>query len=156
MQRDRNTHVCWASKEAQSTRRPEKYRQLYSRKEPDGTGIPPIPVSKRTFGSSFVLGIPPIPACSATNMPPEPGRSPSTEASSDAEHDQVLGETATTALTAEGAAEIFKMKRDHVRRDTMSAKVCADHARLAARCVCHACVHFRLRANNASACLASC
>ena len=100
--------------------------------------------------------IPPIPACSATNMPPEPGRSPSTEASSDAEHDQVLGETATTALTAEGAAEIFKMKRDHVRRDTMSAKVCADHARLAARCVCHACVHFRLRANNASACLASC
>jgi hypothetical protein len=137
------SHVCWASKEAQSTRRPEKYRQLYSRKEPDGTGIPQF-------------RIPPIPACSATNMPPEPGRSPSTEASSDAEHDQVLGETATTALTAEGAAEIFKMKRDHVRRDTMSAKVCADHARLAARCVCHACVHFRLRANNASACLASC
>lgn len=90
------------------------------------------------------------------NMPPEPGRSPSTEASSDAEHDQVVGATETTALTAEGAAEIFKMKRDHVRRDTMSAKVCADHARLAARCVCHACVHFRLRANNASACLASC
>ena len=53
-------------------------------------------------------------------MPPEPGRSPSTEASSDAEHDQVVGETETTALTAEGAAEIFKMKRDHVRRDTMS------------------------------------
>ena len=127
--------------EAQSTRRPEKYRQLYSRKArrgPDGTGILPIP------------------ACCPANMPPEPRRSPSTEASSDAEHDQVVGETETTALTAEGAAEIFKMKRDHVRRDTMSAKVCADHARLAARCVCHACVHFRLRANNASACLASC
>ena len=112
--------------------------------------------ARRNRYSPNSVFLPPIPACSATNMPPEPGRSPSTEASSDAEHDQVLGETATTALTAEGAAEIFKMKRDHVIRDTMSAKVCADHARLAARCVCHACVHFRLRANNASACLASC
>ena len=29
----------------------------------------------------------------------------------------------TRALSAEGAAEIFKLKRDHVKRDTMSTKV---------------------------------
>lgn len=35
---------------------------------------------------------------------------------------QVLG-VKTRALSAEGAAEIFKLKRDHVKRDTMSTKV---------------------------------
>ena len=29
----------------------------------------------------------------------------------------------TRALSAESAAEIFKLKRDHVKRDTMSTKV---------------------------------
>ena len=29
----------------------------------------------------------------------------------------------STAISAEGAAEIFKLKRDHVKRDTMSTKV---------------------------------
>ena len=72
--------------------------------------------------------------------PVKPSPEASSESSSDAEHsdaahDLAVQKTETIALTAEGAAEIFKMKRDHVKRDTMSAKVCADPARLAAGCV---------------------